>query len=89
VQSGPIDSDGRTWTLITDPNLGTRKLACSKDPEGCERCKRENIICHYSEQKPYAYPGPIPFVLQVCEAILSSDFQYGKAEETAVHRISK
>lgn len=35
---------------------GTRKLACSKNPDGCERCKRENIVCHYSEQKPMGRP---------------------------------
>ncbi|KAH6719203.1 hypothetical protein BKA61DRAFT_669536 [Leptodontidium sp. MPI-SDFR-AT-0119] len=34
----------------------TRKLACSKDPDGCERCKKENIVCNYSEQKPMGRP---------------------------------
>ncbi|KAL2067314.1 hypothetical protein VTL71DRAFT_1738 [Oculimacula yallundae] len=34
----------------------TRKLACTKDPDGCERCKRENIVCIYSEQKPMGRP---------------------------------
>ncbi|KAK2592856.1 hypothetical protein QQS21_009459 [Conoideocrella luteorostrata] len=34
----------------------TRKLACSKDPDGCERCKREGIRCVYSAQKPMGRP---------------------------------
>ncbi|KID66824.1 Fungal Zn binuclear cluster domain containing protein, partial [Metarhizium hybridum] len=34
----------------------TRKLACSKDPTGCERCKREGISCVYSPQKPMGRP---------------------------------
>ncbi|KAJ8061093.1 hypothetical protein OCU04_010167 [Sclerotinia nivalis] len=33
-----------------------RKLACSKDPNGCGRCVREHITCHYSEQKPMGRP---------------------------------
>ncbi|KAG0649680.1 Fusaric acid cluster transcription factor FUB10 [Hyphodiscus hymeniophilus] len=33
-----------------------RKLACSKAPDGCQRCQRESIKCHYSEQKPMGRP---------------------------------
>ncbi|KAL3962072.1 hypothetical protein ACCO45_003595 [Purpureocillium lilacinum] len=33
-----------------------RKLACSKEPDGCARCKREGIQCHYSPQKPMGRP---------------------------------
>ncbi|KUJ20527.1 uncharacterized protein LY89DRAFT_579338 [Mollisia scopiformis] len=40
----------------------TRKLACSKDPDGCERCRRENIVCHYSEQKPMGRPRKRQFI---------------------------
>lgn len=40
----------------------TRKLACSKDPAGCERCKKENISCHYSEQKPMGRPRKRQFI---------------------------
>lgn len=36
--------------------LGSRKLACSKEPDGCTRCVREGIRCHYSEQKPMGRP---------------------------------
>ncbi|KAE9376965.1 hypothetical protein N431DRAFT_330525 [Stipitochalara longipes BDJ] len=43
----------------------TRKLACSKDPDGCERCKRENIVCHYSEQKPMGRPRKRQFIESV------------------------
>ena len=42
--------------------LGTRKLACSKDSDGCERCKREAIVCHYSEQKPMGRPRKRQFI---------------------------
>lgn len=38
----------------------TRKLACSKEPDGCARCKRENIVCHYSAQKPMGRPRKRP-----------------------------
>ncbi|KAH8808285.1 hypothetical protein F5884DRAFT_674112 [Xylogone sp. PMI_703] len=34
----------------------SRKLACSKEPDGCERCRKEGIACHYSEQKPMGRP---------------------------------
>lgn len=42
--------------------LGLRKLACSKHPDGCERCKRENIQCVYSEQKQMGRPRKRQFV---------------------------
>ncbi|KAF4999264.1 hypothetical protein FDECE_11558 [Fusarium decemcellulare] len=47
----------------------SRKLACSKEPDGCSRCKKEGILCHYSPQKPMGRPrkrrhvesdGPMP-----------------------------
>ncbi|UPK98614.1 hypothetical protein LCI18_009549 [Fusarium solani-melongenae] len=34
----------------------SRKLACSKEPDGCSRCKKEGILCHYSPQKPMGRP---------------------------------
>ncbi|TVY35431.1 hypothetical protein LSUB1_G006050 [Lachnellula subtilissima] len=40
----------------------TRKLACSKNSDGCERCKREAIVCHYSEQKPMGRPRKRQFI---------------------------
>ncbi|XXG94938.1 ER-derived vesicles protein erv29 [Hypoxylon texense] len=38
----------------------TRKLACTKEPDGCSRCKREAITCHYSPQKPMGRPRKRP-----------------------------
>ncbi|KAL0939097.1 uncharacterized protein CTRU02_205707 [Colletotrichum truncatum] len=34
----------------------SRKLACTKEPEGCSRCKREGLRCVYSPQKPMGRP---------------------------------
>ncbi|CAI4216596.1 unnamed protein product [Parascedosporium putredinis] len=34
----------------------TRKLACSKEPDGCLRCRREGLACVYSAQKPMGRP---------------------------------
>jgi hypothetical protein len=41
---------------------GTRKLACTKEPDGCARCKREGVVCHYSAQKPMGRPRKRPHV---------------------------
>ncbi|RYP34616.1 hypothetical protein DL767_004176 [Monosporascus sp. MG133] len=38
----------------------TRKLACTKEPDGCSRCKREGIVCRYSPQKPMGRPRKRP-----------------------------
>ncbi|KAI5918297.1 hypothetical protein F4810DRAFT_598443 [Camillea tinctor] len=38
----------------------TRKLACTKEPDGCLRCKREGIPCHYSPQKQMGRPRKRP-----------------------------
>lgn len=40
----------------TDQQTGTRKLACSKEAEGCARCRREGIPCYYSPQKQMGRP---------------------------------
>ncbi|KAK0617909.1 hypothetical protein B0T17DRAFT_473812, partial [Bombardia bombarda] len=37
-----------------------RKLACSKESDGCARCKREGIRCFYSAQKPMGRPRKRP-----------------------------
>ncbi|KAJ4003379.1 hypothetical protein NW752_011831 [Fusarium irregulare] len=34
----------------------SRKLACSKEPDGCARCKKEGITCYYSPQKQMGRP---------------------------------
>ncbi|RFU75291.1 fungal transcriptional regulatory [Trichoderma arundinaceum] len=33
-----------------------RKIACSKEPDGCLRCQKEGITCVYSPQKPMGRP---------------------------------
>ncbi|KAK6841295.1 hypothetical protein PG987_002155 [Apiospora arundinis] len=38
----------------------SRKLACSKEADGCTRCKREGIACHYSPQKQMGRPRKRP-----------------------------
>ncbi|KAI0486512.1 hypothetical protein F4859DRAFT_372709 [Xylaria cf. heliscus] len=37
-----------------------RKLACTKEVDGCSRCRREEIPCHYSAQKPMGRPRKRP-----------------------------
>ncbi|KAK3953136.1 hypothetical protein QBC32DRAFT_125590 [Pseudoneurospora amorphoporcata] len=44
-----------------------RKLACSKEPDGCARCKREGVHCNYSAQKPMGRPRKRPHI-DVAEA---------------------
>ncbi|KAI5466417.1 hypothetical protein BGZ63DRAFT_400796 [Mariannaea sp. PMI_226] len=34
----------------------SRKLACSKESDGCSRCRKEGIQCHYSPQKQMGRP---------------------------------
>ncbi|OLN88611.1 Lactose regulatory protein LAC9-like protein 2 [Colletotrichum chlorophyti] len=34
----------------------SRKLACTKEPDGCSRCKREGLACVYSPQKQMGRP---------------------------------
>ncbi|GKT42092.1 lactose regulatory protein LAC9 [Colletotrichum spaethianum] len=34
----------------------SRKLACTKEPDGCSRCKREDLRCVYSPQKQMGRP---------------------------------
>lgn len=41
---------------------GSRKLACTKEPAGCSRCRREGIACHYSPQKRMGRPRKRRFV---------------------------
>ncbi|ODH48643.1 hypothetical protein GX48_05293 [Paracoccidioides brasiliensis] len=35
---------------------GQRKLKCSGEADGCSRCVRQNLYCHYSIQKPMGRP---------------------------------
>ncbi|KAF4335720.1 hypothetical protein FBEOM_10415 [Fusarium beomiforme] len=48
-------ADGVTRHRACD-ECRSRKLACSKDPEGCARCKKEGILCYYSPQKQMGRP---------------------------------
>ncbi|KAM3565849.1 hypothetical protein ARSEF4850_001160 [Beauveria asiatica] len=38
----------------------SRKLACSKEDQGCARCRRESIPCYYSPQKRMGRPRKRP-----------------------------
>lgn len=44
------------WLGFSDTFSGGRKLACSKEVDGCARCKREGIKCVYSPQKRMGRP---------------------------------
>lgn len=52
----PLQLHALPVTTAKLTKLGARKLACSKEPDGCGRCKRENIQCFYSPQKPMGRP---------------------------------
>ncbi|KAK2028700.1 hypothetical protein LX32DRAFT_693836 [Colletotrichum zoysiae] len=56
-ENPPSDTKrGRHWYLKPIAKLGSRKLACSKEPDGCSRCKREGLKCVYSPQKQMGRP---------------------------------
>ncbi|KAF4996022.1 hypothetical protein FGRMN_4770 [Fusarium graminum] len=48
-------ADGVTKHRACD-ECRTRKLACSKEPDGCSRCRKEGITCYYSPQKQMGRP---------------------------------
>ncbi|KAL2756295.1 hypothetical protein ACRALDRAFT_2053554 [Sodiomyces alcalophilus JCM 7366] len=61
----------------------TRKLACSKEPDGCSRCRREGLKCVYSPQKPMGRPRK----RRLCEksedqTTASVDTTHGASEES-------
>lgn len=60
----PISVPVHRWVVTpmpgTDQETGSRKLACSKEAEGCARCRREGIPCHYSLQKQMGRPRKRP-----------------------------
>ncbi|KAB5580403.1 hypothetical protein GE09DRAFT_1082020 [Coniochaeta sp. 2T2.1] len=37
----------------------SRKLACTKEADGCARCKRDGVKCHYSPQKQMGRPRKV------------------------------
>jgi len=55
----PHPCDMASLTVVITA-LGSRKLACSKEPDGCARCKRENVQCNYSVQKQMGRPRKRP-----------------------------
>lgn len=60
----PVGLSGGTTLLtrgiVSHRAIGSRKLACSKEADGCARCKREGIVCHYSPQKQMGRPRKRP-----------------------------
>lgn len=53
--TAPTAADGITKHRACD-ECRSRKLACSKEPDGCARCKKEGITCYYSPQKQMGRP---------------------------------
>ncbi|KAK6088282.1 hypothetical protein SCUP234_00770 [Seiridium cupressi] len=60
IMSPPEQSGGAAPKHRACDECRTRKLACTKEPDGCSRCKREGITCHYSPQKPMGRPRKRP-----------------------------
>ncbi|KAI1266104.1 hypothetical protein F5Y18DRAFT_37218 [Xylariaceae sp. FL1019] len=60
MSSSVTDQNGAVQKHRACDECRTRKLACTKEPDGCSRCKRENIACHYSAQKPMGRPRKRP-----------------------------
>ncbi|KAI0155041.1 hypothetical protein GGR57DRAFT_491931 [Xylariaceae sp. FL1272] len=60
MSSSATDQNGAVQKHRACDECRTRKLACTKEPDGCSRCKRENIACHYSAQKPMGRPRKRP-----------------------------
>lgn len=61
------DTADQMYSAAFDPSTGIkrhaacdecrkRKLKCSGEPTGCSRCVKQNLICHYSEQKQMGRP---------------------------------
>ncbi|KAK2020261.1 hypothetical protein LZ32DRAFT_686428 [Colletotrichum eremochloae] len=51
----PKSADGVVKHRACD-ECRSRKLACTKEPDGCSRCKREGLTCVYSPQKQMGRP---------------------------------
>ncbi|KAI8954164.1 hypothetical protein F4801DRAFT_587816 [Xylaria longipes] len=60
MSSSATAQDGAVQKHRACDECRIRKLACTKEPDGCSRCRRENIPCHYSPQKPMGRPRKRP-----------------------------
>ncbi|KAJ2978516.1 hypothetical protein NUW58_g7466 [Xylaria curta] len=60
MSSSAMGQDGVVQKHRACDECRIRKLACTKEPDGCSRCRRENIPCHYSAQKPMGRPRKRP-----------------------------
>ncbi|WZH39814.1 uncharacterized protein QYS62_000740 [Fusarium acuminatum] len=64
-------ADGITKHRACD-ECRSRKLACSKEPDGCSRCKKEGIECYYSPQKQMGRPRKRRHVDESEDAVVSA-----------------
>ncbi|KAI1430073.1 hypothetical protein F5Y12DRAFT_781663 [Xylaria sp. FL1777] len=60
MSSGTTGQDGAVQKHRACDECRIRKLACTKEPDGCSRCRRESIPCHYSPQKTMGRPRKRP-----------------------------
>ncbi|ORY66248.1 uncharacterized protein BCR38DRAFT_338930 [Pseudomassariella vexata] len=58
--SNPTEQNGVAPKHRACDECRSRKLACTKESDGCARCKREGIACHYSPQKQMGRPRKRP-----------------------------
>jgi hypothetical protein len=53
----PCASHASSWSHVYLLGLtGKRKLKCSGEPAGCDRCIKQKLTCHYSAQKQMGRP---------------------------------
>ncbi|KAK4218210.1 hypothetical protein QBC37DRAFT_275446 [Rhypophila decipiens] len=62
-----------------------RKLACSKEADGCSRCKREGIRCNYSLQKQMGRPRKRPRGETEPETEVDNDHQNSSDQRVQLH----
>ncbi|EXJ70549.1 uncharacterized protein A1O5_06619 [Cladophialophora psammophila CBS 110553] len=54
--SAAFDADPSVRRHSACDECRKRKLKCSGEPTGCERCVKQNLTCHYSAQKQMGRP---------------------------------
>ncbi|KAF4423299.1 Lactose regulatory protein LAC9 [Colletotrichum fructicola Nara gc5] len=67
----------------------SRKLACTKEPDGCSRCKREGLRCVYSPQKQMGRPRKRRHVEESPEAQPSSIKPQDQAQQSQAPLITQ